>query len=166
MKAAKLSSCSRAGFSFIELVTVLGILLALSYFALPSMELSFVKSREKMLHERLREIRGAIDRYVAARNSVGASRYPPSVASLSEKIPNALLLPGANPGPFLAVESFANPFTDGGQSYWWDIREVDGTWHLDQKSSKNQIDVFDVRYPANGLQGWTKALDGTNYAEW
>ncbi|MGM0600554.1 MAG: type IV pilin protein [Candidatus Rifleibacteriota bacterium] len=154
------------GFSLIELVTVLAILLALSYFALPSMELTFVRSREKLLHQRLTEIRSAIDKFTASRNDAGGSVFPPSVASLGVKIPDSLLKIEANSGPFLDINSIGNPFTDGGESFLWDIRSADGTWHLDQNNPRAQLDVYDVRFPKNGVGGWKKAMDGTLYEKW
>jgi prepilin-type N-terminal cleavage/methylation domain-containing protein len=154
------------GFSFIEMVTVLAVLLILSFFSLPAMELSFVKTREKLLHERLTEIRNGIDRYVASRKFEGGHKYPSCLASLTEKIPNDLLLPGANPGPFLDSSSFGNPFTDGGESFLWDIRDPSGNWHLDLTDPEANTGVFDVRYPVNGVQGWKVALDETIYADW
>lgn len=159
-------SDNRKGFSLIELITVLAILLTLSFFALPSMELSFVRSREKLIHERLSDIRSAIDRYTFSRNDTGTSVFPPSVASLTETIPASLLKTGHNAGPFLDNESLSNPFTENGNGFLWDIRDKDGVWHTDIQNPKAQIYVYDVRYPLNGPAGWNKAMDGTYYAQW
>ncbi|GAB4272799.1 MAG: hypothetical protein Kow0029_11870 [Candidatus Rifleibacteriota bacterium] len=154
------------GFSLIELITVLAILLALSLFALPTFDLTVVRSREKLLHERLSNIRSAIDQYVSSRNNTGAYKYPPSIASLTEKIPAGLLKTGYNPGPFLDSGAIGNPLSENSDGFHWDIRDVTGVWHLDVKDPKAQYYVYDIRYPSNGVSGWIKALDGTYYVQW
>ena len=150
----------------LELVTVLAILVVLSAFSLPTVELSFVKGREKLLHERLTNIRRSIDRYVASRNGTGASVYPPCLASLTEPIPAPMLTVGADPGPFLDSQSLDNPFAGQGNYVLWDVKDKDGAIHADVKDSLQAIDVFDVSYPQNAPDNWSKALDDTLYKDW
>lgn len=158
---------ARAGFSLIEMVMVVTILLALTYFALPAGEIVQVKASEKLLRERLFEIRRAIDAYVAARSSDGNSPYPTSLKALTE-IMTAPVKPGpaTNKGPFLAPESLGNPFKGKGDVFFWDIRRDDGTWVLDQSDPGAVTGVFDVRFPINGVDGWKKAIDETSYSDW
>lgn len=170
------SSVLKKGFSLIELVTVVAILLALSFFAMPTLEIVYVKAREKQLRERLFEIRRGIDAYVAARNTTGGSPYPPTLASLTTPIPDTLLKPGANAGPFLTNESLGNPFKGKGDAFLWDIRldydppDPPGTW----KQNEHQVDkilqpgkgIYDIRFPFDGVDGWEKAIDDTEYYKW
>ncbi len=153
------------GFSLIEMVMVVAILLALSYFAVPAAEIATVKAREKILRERLFEMRRAIDAYVAARASDGNSPYPPSLKSLTQPM-TAPVKPGAgvNSGPFLSEASLGNPFR--GDAFFWDIRRDDGTWLLNQSDPAAVIGVFDVQFPVGGVDGWKKAIDESNYSDW
>ncbi|MEW6712453.1 MAG: hypothetical protein AB1403_21735 [Candidatus Riflebacteria bacterium] len=155
-----------SGLSLLELITVLGIFLVLTVFALPSMEVAFVRTQEKLLHERLSLIRQGIDKYVASRNSSGATYFPPCLASLTEPIPDSLLIVGANPGPFLTIDSLGNPMFEKGDLPAWDIRDKDGVTHSMITDLKQQIQIYDVRFPLAGINGWIKAGDGTFYADW
>jgi prepilin-type N-terminal cleavage/methylation domain-containing protein len=160
----------RRGFSLIELVTVLTILLVLSYFALPALEIVQVKSREKLLQQRLFDMRRAIDSYAKA-IKVGENPYPPSIASLTEPVPDTLLRNGADTGPFLSASGLGNPFATTDDVFIWDIRDGTGdpdSWKFDQTdSTKNYASgVYDVRYPVNSVGGWRKAIDETFYQDW
>ncbi len=156
----------RSGFSLIELVMTVLIVLALSSLALPATEIAQTRLREKALRQRLTEMRQAIDRYVAARADDGDSRFPPSIASLTEKIPTAMLRPEADDGPFLIKESWGNPFTPRQDLFLWDIRDTDGTWHKNQSNAAVQISCYDVRFPEDGFSGWKKAIDESFYSQW
>ncbi len=147
---------------------MLTILLALSYFALPAFDIVQVKSREKLLRQRLFDIRRAVDAYVNARNSTGDPYYPPSVASLTETLPDNLLRNGADTGPFLAAGNLGNPFYGTEDVYVWDIRDANGVWHKAQTNSKTNYPagVFDVRFPEDGVGQWKKAIDETFYKDW
>ncbi|HNS09067.1 MAG TPA: type II secretion system protein [Candidatus Ozemobacteraceae bacterium] len=161
----------KRGFSLIELVTVVTILLALSYFAMPTLEIVYVKAREKQLRERLFEIRRAIDAYVNARKNDIKSPYPPTLASLTVPMVDAAK-PGANAGPFLANESLGNPFKDKGDVFFWEIRldcDSPGTWRLATQAGEilqAGNGVYDIRFPEAGIDGWKKAIDDTNYSDW
>lgn len=163
---------AKSGLSLIELVTVLAILLVLSVFALPAMEVTFVRSREKLLHERLTLIRKAIDNYAAVRNGNGTSVFPPCLASLTETIPATLLIAEANSGPFIDAESLGNPFAPGGDTPYWDIRDKDGNVFTNVTDARQAIEVYDVSFPAAGvgmgneIATWSKASDDTFYKDW
>ena len=173
-KVRKLRGChERSGFSLIEMVMLLGVLLALTYLALPTSEVVTVKAREQLLREHLFEIRRAIDAYVAARASDGNSPYPPSLKSLTVPMTRpAKPGSGVNTGPFLAAESLGNPFTPSGNGFIWEIR-LDGDSDFIRGITTDpavELDpahgVFDVRYPAAGVNGWKKAIDDSLYSEW
>ncbi|EKD83139.1 MAG: hypothetical protein ACD_39C00864G0003 [uncultured bacterium] len=157
----------RRGFSLIELVTVLAIFLALSYFALPALDIVQVKSREKLLHQRLFDMRRAIDFYVNARNSNG-SPYPQTIASLTEAIQGDLLRNGADTGPFLSAAGIGNPFGRSDDEFLWDIRDSNGVWYKAQThyTIAYAAGVYDVRFPEDGVNGWKKAIDETLYKDW
>lgn len=160
----------RRGFSMIELVTVLTIFLALSYFALPAFDIIQVKSREKLLRQRLFAMRRAIDGYVNARNREG-NPYPPSIASLTEAIPTSpinLLRNGGDSGPFLGGANLGNPFASTDDVFLWDIRDCNGDWQNNQRDCNLNYaaGVYDIRYPADGVSGWKKAIDETYYKDW
>ncbi len=158
-------SGTQAGFSLIEMVMVVAILLALTFFAMPTLEIVYVKAREKQLHERLFEMRRAIDAYVAARNASGTP-YPPTIASLTETMPITHLRAGTgvNAGPYLAKESLGNPFIDTGDVFLWDIRRDDGEWLPKVSDPATLTRAFDVRYPKGGLG--RNAIDDTSYSDW
>lgn len=157
----------RRGFSLIELVTVLTIFLALSYFALPALDIVQVKSREKLLRQRLFDMRRAVDAYVNARNSSG-NPYPPSIASLTETISADLLRNGADTGPFLSAGNTGNPFNGSDDGFLWDVRDSSGVWHKMQDNSaiNYAAGVYDVRFPEDGVKGWNRAIDETAYKDW
>ena len=161
---------SSAGFSTIELLIVLAILLGLSALAIPLVEMTEVRTREKLLRETLRDTRYAIDRYRAERNSFG-NPYPPSVASLLEPIPPTLLRINGFPGPFLANPPL-NPFTAEQSAFFWDIRDAlsgTGTWNYPAVSDPRQVipeGVYDIRVPVAQMGGWVTGLDGSRYEDW
>lgn len=157
----------RRGFSLVELVVVLTILMALSYFALPALEIVQVKSREKLLQQRLFTMRRAIDFYVNARNSAG-NPYPSSIASLTTVIPSDLLRNGADTGPFLSAGSIGNPFCKSDDEFLWDIRDSSGLWKKTQNhhAINYAAGVYDVRFPEDGVNGWMQAIDETFYKDW
>ncbi|MDD2999644.1 MAG: type II secretion system protein [Candidatus Riflebacteria bacterium] len=159
---------SKKGFSLIELIVVIAILLAISFFALPAGEIIQVKAREKLLRERLGDMRRAIDNYVAARKITdeNPSPYPPSFISLLSEIPAGLLKAGANSGPFLASESLGNPFADAADVFLWDVRSDTGASYPNHTDPAAVIGVYDVSYPVTGVGGWKKAIDETLYSEW
>ena len=161
----------KSGFSLIELVVVVTILLAISVFAMPTLEIVYVKAREKQLRERLFEIRRGIDAYVNARKHDTKSPYPPTIASLTVPMVDDAK-PGANTGPFLANESLGNPFKDKGDVFFWEIRldcDPPNTWRLATQADEIlQADngVYDIRFPGAGVDGWKKAIDDTDYSNW
>lgn len=162
----------RRGFSTIELLIVVAILLGLTVLAVPLAEMSNMRTREKLLRDALRDTRYAIDRYRAERRSTAAfpSLYPPCIASLLQPIPPGLLKTQGNPGPFLANLP-QNPFTDKHGVFFWDIRgslNAFTDWNLSVSSATTIIPngVFDIRVPTAHMGDWATAIDGSKYEDW
>ena len=79
---------SQEGMTLLELILACAILLILSSAALPIAKFSVIRQREAELHQDLREMRDAIDRYkdAADRNlirvEIGSEGYPPDLETL------------------------------------------------------------------------------------
>ena len=83
----------RSGFTLIELIAAVTILLALATMALPIARVKIKRDKEVQLRRALRDIRNAIDRYkdAADRNLIAVEAetegYPPSLDTLVEGVP-------------------------------------------------------------------------------
>jgi len=71
--------CS-AGFTLIELITVVALIAILAAIALPNYRLAIIQSREAVLKENLFRLRDLIDQYY-----VDKGQYPPSLEVLVEE---------------------------------------------------------------------------------
>lgn len=95
-----------AGMTLLELVVATGILLVLAGAALPMVRMTVQHQREARLHEALREIRTAIDRYkdAADKNLIqvkaGTEGYPPDLQTLVSGVQliGVQGAPGTQPG--------------------------------------------------------------------
>jgi len=82
------------GFTLVELVVTLALLGLMAAMAAPLAELTVQRQKEQALHEALRDIRGAIDRYKLAaeqglvERQVGDTGYPKDLYALENGIPN------------------------------------------------------------------------------
>lgn len=65
--------CGVAGFSLLELMIAMFILIILLSVALPTYQRSVQQARETVLKENLRQMRGAIDQYVTDKGKLPAS---------------------------------------------------------------------------------------------
>lgn len=65
--------CGTAGFSLLELMIAMFILIILLSVALPTYQRSVQQARETVLKENLRQMRGAIDQYVTDKGKLPAS---------------------------------------------------------------------------------------------
>lgn len=84
-----------AGFTLIELLISVAILALLAGGAMTFADLAVKRGQEQELRAALRQIRDAIDAYKSAadagriRQAADASGYPPSLAALTEGVPEA-----------------------------------------------------------------------------
>jgi general secretion pathway protein G len=145
------------GFTLIELLITVTIVALLASIALPLAEVAAQRSKEQDLRRSLREIRGAIDAYKRASDEgiierpADASGYPPSLAALTEGVPDKRK-PDA-PKVYFLRKVPADPLHPEG----WGVRSYASTHDSPQEGK----DVFDVYSKAAG-----SGLNGTPYRDW
>ena len=149
---------SGEGFTLVELMAAITILLLLSSVAVPLLRVQVMRSREIELRRNLRELRTAIDRYKQFSNgsviatNVDSFGYPPDLKSLVEGVP-AKNVAGLK---FKFLRRIPiDPMTG---STDWGLRSMQDD--LDSRSWGGQ-NVFDVYTKSDKT-----ALDGTPYADW
>lgn len=159
-----LGSRSQRGFTLIELLASAAILGVLASVAVPVVQTTMQRERERELRTALRDIRGAIDSYKLAVASgkiavaEGASGCPPSLPALVAGVqneqdkngPRLYFLRRLPRDPFFADRSVAAADT-------WGKRRFDSPPDAPQEGA----DVFDV-YSRSTQTG----LNGVPYAEW
>ena len=69
-----------AGFTLIELITVVALIAILAAIALPNYRVAIIQSREAVLRENLYRMRDLVDQYY-----VDKGQYPPSLETLVEE---------------------------------------------------------------------------------
>jgi len=124
------------GFTMIELMVVISLIVILATLGLAQYRNSIVRAQEAVLKEDLFRMRDAIDQFYADKNE-----YPDSLESL------------VSDGYLRSVPE--DPFT--GSSATWQTIEAEPS--LDDPLGA--LGVYDVKSGAEGV-----ALDGTNYADW
>jgi general secretion pathway protein G len=125
-----------AGFTLIELMVVMSLIVLLASIGLAVYANSVIRAKESVLKEDLFRMRDAIDQY-----SADKGKYPGSLQDLvSDKYLRAIP---------------ADPFTNSADTW----REIPS--EPDPTNPTAQPGVYDVR---SGSE--QKALDGTNYADW
>lgn len=149
---------SAPGFTLIELMVTVAIMLILASVALPLAQVSVQREKETELRRDLREMRSAIDRYkdLADANQIQVKAdtygYPPSLDTLVEGVP-------LTSKPDVHIRFLrripVDPMTGRKD---WGLRCAQ-----DDPDSKSWCgdDVFDVYSESTGT-----AMDGTNYADW
>jgi general secretion pathway protein G len=154
----------RGGFTLIELVVTLLIVGLLAAAAVPLVELTVKRNRERELRAALREIRTAIDAYKRASDEgrilklAQQSGYPPKLALLIEGVPD-LRSPERRSIYFLRRLPRDPTFPDQGAP-------AENTWGKRSYASPPDRpdegdDVFDVFSRSEG-----NALNGTPYRSW
>jgi general secretion pathway protein G len=146
------------GFTLVELITAMTILLLLTTVALPLAQVQVQRAREVELRRALRTIREAIDHYkdFADRGMIPAQPdtygYPPDLQTLVDGVP----LKGSADLKYKFLRRIPiDPMTGKAD---WGMRSMQDD--PDSRSWGGQ-NVFDVYSQSQGT-----ALDGTRYADW
>jgi general secretion pathway protein G len=147
-----------AGMTLLELLIACAILVILSTVALPLARVEIVRNRETRLHEALREMRDAVDRYKddSDKNLIqvkaGTEGYPPSLETLVDGVQ----LTGAQDKRVHYLHEIPiDPMTGDTN---WGLRSAEDD---PDTTSWGGQDVFDVYSRAYGT-----ALNGTKYSDW
>jgi len=143
------------GFTLIELIAAISILLALSFLAIPLERVNIKRQKEHDLRYSLWQMRDAIDRYkdacdrAAFRSKVGSECWPPDLQKLVDgEDVNGKKLKFLRRIPI-------DPMTGNTE---WGMRSMQDDPDSDSWSGDN---LFDVYTKAQGT-----ALDGTKYKDW
>jgi general secretion pathway protein G len=146
------------GFTFVELIAAITILLILTSAALPLARVQVQREREVELRRALRDMRQAIDRYkdFADRGMIPTKAdtfgYPPDLETLVKGVE----LKGTATARYKFLRRIPiDPMTGSAD---WGMRSMQDD--PDSRSWGGQ-DVFDVFSKSQGI-----ALDGTYYADW
>src|SRR5208337_3354043 len=149
---------SDQAFMLIELIAAMTILLVLCTLALPLARNTIIRGREVRLHEDLRMLREAIDRYKLDSDQgkipikVDTFGYPPDLQTLVDGVP----VKGTIKGKYKFLRKIPiDPMTGNAD---WGFRAMQDD--PDSKSWGGQ-NVFDVYSKSQGA-----ALDGTRYGDW
>lgn len=153
-----------AGFTLIEMLVTLMIVLVLASVALPMAEVARQRDKEKQLHEALHDIREALDAYKQAGDEGRIARnplesgYPPDLDTLIKGAPDVHSTTGAR--LFFLRRMPRDPFVDDAAvppAKTWGLRSYASTFD-DPKPGK---DVYDIYSTAPG-----KGMNGIPYGEW
>ena len=150
------------GFTFIELLVTVGVLMVLASAALPLARVTMKRQREAELRKALREMRTAIDRFKDLADTqiispmevpFGSEGYPKSLATLVEGVARNNDASGTKIKLLRRIP--IDPMT--GEAEWgmrsYQDRQDASTW-----GGQNVYDVFSK---STGV-----ALDGTKYKDW
>lgn len=143
------------GFSLLELIVAVTILLVLTSMAIPYVQITIKREKERELRYDLWTMRDAIDRYKDAaergafQQKVGSEGYPPDLETLVKGVDV-----GVKKVRFLRKIP-VDPMT--GQPEWG-MRSVQDDVESDSWGGQN---VFDVHSKSEGT-----ALDGSKYKDW
>lgn len=151
------------GFTIIEMMVVMAVLGILATAAMPLVELTAKRNRERELKQAVWEIRRAIDAYKAAADSghiargAGSSGYPPSLAALAAGVPDATSADGRI--IYLLRRIPRDPLAPAGVTAEasWGLRSYAST----AEEPKEGTDVFDVYSTSDGV-----GMNGIPYRLW
>ena len=152
--------CKR-GFTLVELIVTVALISVLVSLAVPLTRNAVQREKEAQLHQALRDMRSAIDRYKDAADrgqimaDAMANGYPPDLETLANGV-DLLTAVGKKIYFIRAVPN--DPMSECLCNTDWDLRSdqddpTSGSW--------GGQDVFDVHTKSNGT-----ALDGTKYKDW
>ncbi len=146
------------GFTLVEMIAAITILLLLTSMALPLARVQVQREREVELRSDLREMRTAIDRYKYFSDmglipvKVGSFGYPPDLETLVEGVP----VKGAATAKYKFLRKIpVDPMTGSTE---WGLRSMQDDPDSRSWGGEN---VFDVYSKSQGT-----ALDGSSYADW
>lgn len=146
------------GFTLVELIAAMTILLLLTSVALPVARIQAQRTRETELRRALRDLRQAIDRYkdLSDRGMIPTKAdsfgYPPDLQTLVEGVP----VKGAATAKYRFLRRIPiDPMTGKAD---WGMRSMQDDPESRHWGGRN---VFDVYSQSQGT-----ALDGTRYADW
>jgi general secretion pathway protein G len=153
---------SAGGFSFIELVVATAVMMVLASAALPLARVSIKRQREKELHDTLRQVRAAIDKFkdyadtgriAATELQYGSDNYPTSLQQLVDGVALANDASGAKLKFLRRIP--VDPITGTTD---WGLRSYEDKPDATTWGGQN---VYDIYSKAQGT-----ALDGTKYKDW
>ena len=146
------------GFTLVELIAAITILLLLTSVALPLARVHIQRARESELRQALRDLRQAIDRYkdFSDRGMIPSKAesfgYPPDLETLVKGVP----LKGAATAKYKFIRRIPeDPMTGSTE---WGLRSMQDDPGARSWGGGN---VFDVYSKSQGA-----ALDGTKYIDW
>jgi general secretion pathway protein G len=153
-----LASLRTTGFTFVELMASITILILLTTVALPLARVQIQRTKEVELKRDLREMREAIDHYkdFADRGMIPVKAdtfgYPPDLKTLVEGVE----LKGSITAKYKFLRKLpVDPMTESDD---WGMRSMQDD--TDSRSWGGQ-NVFDVYSKSDGI-----GLDGTKYSDW
>ncbi len=132
----RIGQLAEAGFTLIELMVVISLIVILASMSLVQYRQSVVRSKEAVLKEDLFRMRDAIDQYYADKNS-----YPTAIDAL------------VSDGYLRQIPK--DPFTNS-ESTWQTVPA-----EPDPNNPVGDPGVYDVKSGADAI-----ALDGSRYADW
>ena len=150
------------GYSFIELLVVIGILFVLASAAMPLAQVASQRQRETELRRSLREMRTAIDKFKDAVDigqipttelTPTSEGYPPDLETLVEGVTPANDASGRKLKFLRRIP--IDPLTNSTE---WGLRAYQDKPDATSWGGQN---VFDVYTTSKGV-----ALDGTKYRDW
>jgi general secretion pathway protein G len=146
------------GFTLVELIAAITILLILTGAALPLARTQVQRQKEIELRRALREMRQAIDRYkdFADRGMIPTTAdtfgYPPDLETLVKGVP----LKGSATAKYKFLRRIPiDPMTGNAD---WGLRSMQDDPDSRSWSGSNVFDVYS--------KSWGTGLDGTAYADW
>jgi general secretion pathway protein G len=164
--AAKLGARTRrdssGGYTFVELLVVVTILLILASAVLPLAQVTSQRQREAELRRSLREVRTAIDKFKDAVDTgqiattdvkPGSEGYPSDLETLVEGVTAANDATGRKLKYLRRIPS--DPMTNSNE---WGLRSYQDKPDSTSWGGQN---VFDIYSKSDGT-----ALDGTKYRDW